>query len=116
MLLHRSSLTRLQFGFPKVTEKEKHKQDEEAVNNETDLCNLTDIEFKREVVKILKELRLNIKELREDMNSNADSFRKELENIRRSQEKLENSFAETQAELKALKSRMNNAEEKISDL
>ena len=52
-----------------------------------------------------------LKELREDMNSNADSFRKELENIRRSQEKLENSFAEIQTELKAIKSRMNNAEE-----
>ena len=58
-----------------------------AVNNETDLCSLTDFEFKREIVKIQKELR-------EDMNSNADSLRKELENIRRSQEKLENSFAE----------------------
>ena len=80
-----------------------------ADNNETDLCSLTDIEFKREKVKIMKELR-------EDMNSNADSFRKELENIRRSQEKLENSFAEMQAELKALRSRMNNAEEQISDL
>ena len=33
-----------------------------AVNNETDLCSLTDLEFKREIVKILKELR-------EDMNS-----------------------------------------------
>ena len=80
-----------------------------AVNNETDLCSLTDIEFKREKVKLMKELR-------EDMNSNADSFRKELENIRRSQEKLENSFAEMQTELKAIKSRMNNAEERISDL
>ncbi len=30
MLLLRSSLTRPQFGFPKLTEKEKHKQDEEA--------------------------------------------------------------------------------------
>ena len=95
--MHRSSLTRLQFGFPKLTEKGKHKQDEEAqshhhlkeqdnspkaYSNETDLCSLTDIEFKREVLKILKELR-------EDMNSNADSFRKELENMR-SQEKLEN--------------------------
>ena len=52
-----------------------------------------------------------LKELREDMNSNADSFRKELENIRRSQEKLENSFAEMQTELKLLKSKVNNAEE-----
>ena len=51
-----------------------------------------------------------------DMNSKADYFIKELENIGRSQEKLENSFEERQAELKALKSRMNKAEEQISDL
>ena len=57
-----------------------------------------------------------MKELRADINSNADYFRKELENIRRNQGKLENSFAETQTELKALKSGMNNAEEWISDL
>ena len=50
------------------------------------------------------------------MNSNADYFRKELENIKRSTEKLENSFAEMYTELKALKSRINNAEEGISDL
>ena len=56
-----------------------------AVNNETDLCSMTDLELKREVVKILKEVR-------EDMNSNTDSLRKELENIRRSHEKLENSL------------------------
>ena len=80
--MHRSSLLRLQFGFPKLIEKEKHKEDEEAEkhsqlkeqenspkadNNETDLCTLTDIEFKMETVKILKELG-------EDMNSNSDSF------------------------------------------
>ena len=43
----------------------------EAINSETDLCSLTDIEFKREIGKILKELS-------EDMNSNTDSLRKEL--------------------------------------
>ena len=47
-----------------------------AVNIETDPCSLTDIEFKGEIGKILKELR-------EDMDSNADSYRKELENIRK---------------------------------
>ena len=57
-----------------------------------------------------------MKELREDIKSNVDYFRKELENIKRSQEKLENSFTETQTELKALKSRTNNAEEQISNL
>uniref|UniRef100_A0A8D1DPN3 L1 transposable element RRM domain-containing protein n=1 Tax=Sus scrofa TaxID=9823 RepID=A0A8D1DPN3_PIG len=80
-----------------------------TVNNETDLCSQTDLEFKREIVKILKELR-------EDRNSNADTLRKELENIRRSQEKLEHSFAEMQTELGAVKTRMNNAEERISDM
>ena len=58
-----------------------------AVNNEPDLCSLIDIEFKREIVKILKGLR-------EDMNSTTDYFRKELEDTRINQEKLENSFAE----------------------
>ena len=56
-----------------------------------------------------------MKELRVDINSNADYFRKELENMR-SQEKLENSFAEMPTEVKALKSRINNAEEWINDL
>ena len=42
-------------------------------------------------------------ELRVDINSNPDYFRKELENIRRNQEKFENSFAETQTELKTLR-------------
>ena len=37
-----------------------------------DLCSLTDPEFKKEIEKMLKELRVNIKELRADMNSNAD--------------------------------------------
>ena len=52
-----------------------------------------------------------MKELRTDINSNADYFGKELEHIRRNQEKLENSFVDMQAELKALKSKMNKAEE-----
>ena len=33
-----------------------------AVNNETDLYSLTDIECKREIVKILKELREDMKQ------------------------------------------------------
>ena len=88
----------------------------ERASNETDLCSLTETEFKKDIVKILKEFMVNIKELRADINNNADYFRKELKNIRRSQEKLENLFAEMQTKFKALKSRMNNAEELISDL
>ena len=73
----------------------EQKNSPEATNNETDLRSLMNTMFKREIVKILKELRVTMKELRADINSNADYFRKELQNIRRSQGKLENSFAET---------------------
>ena len=69
--------------------KEEEKSSE-AANNETDLCSIIDTEYKRKIVKILKELRVNMKELREDKNSNVDYFRKELENIRRNQEKIRN--------------------------
>ena len=48
----------------------------EAANNETDLGSLIDTELKMEIVKILKELRVNMKELRAD-NSNADFVRKD---------------------------------------
>ena len=41
---------------------------------------------------------------------------RELETITRSQEKFENSFAETKVELKAMNSRINKTEERISDL
>ena len=41
----------------------------EAANNETDLYSLTDTEFKREKMKVLKELRLNINEFRVNMNN-----------------------------------------------
>ena len=39
------------------------------------------------------------------------AIKEELETIRQNQEKLENSFPETKAELKAVNNRMNNAEE-----
>ena len=46
----------------KNSQLKEQKNSHEAANNETDLYNLIDTEFKREIMKILKELRLNIKE------------------------------------------------------
>ena len=57
-----------------------------------------------------------LKELRKVINRNKDYCKKELETTSRSQEKLENSFVEMKAKLKSMNSRMNNAEEQISDL
>ena len=44
----------------------------EGANNERDLCSLTDIKFKKEVMKILKEIKTYI-------GSNTDYFKKVLE-------------------------------------
>ena len=65
---------------------------------------VSDTEFKKEIMKIPRELRKAIER-------NAEYCKKELETIKRNPKKLENSFAETKAELKAMNSRMNNAEE-----
>ena len=65
----------------------KEESSPEGANNETDLCSLTDTELKKEIMKILKELRA-------DVNFNIDHFRKELETLKRGKEKLENSFLE----------------------
>ena len=76
----------------------------ERTNNETDLFGLINTDFQKEIMKILKEIRKAI-------DRNAEYCTKELETIKRNQEILDNSFAETKAKLKAMKSRMNNAEE-----
>ena len=52
-----------------------------------------------------------LKELRKAINRSADHCNKELETIKRSQEKLENSLAEMKANLEAISSKPNNAEE-----
>ena len=57
-----------------------------------------------------------LKELRKAITISANHCNNELETIRRSQEKLKTSLAKTKAELKAMNSRMNNTEERISDL
>ena len=49
--------------------------------------------------------------LRKSINGNADHWNKELETIKKSQLKLGNSCAKMKAELKAINSNFNNAEE-----
>ena len=79
----------------------------ERTTNETDLSSLPDPKFKKEVIKMLKELRKAI-------NRNADHCNKELETVKRSQSKLDNSTAKMKTELKALNSKVNNTEGKKS--
>ena len=52
-----------------------------------------------------------MKGLRKAINRHADYCKKELKTIKRRQEKLDNSIAETKAELVTINSRLNNEEE-----
>ena len=74
----------------------KEKKSPERTNNETDLSSLPDSTFKKEVIKMLKELRKAV-------NRNADHCNKETETIKRSQSKLDNSIVEMKTKLKAIK-------------
>ena len=78
----------------------------ERTNNETDHTSLLKPEFKKEVIKILKELRKSI-------NRNADHYYKELERIKVNSSKLDNSIAEIKTNLEAVNIRLNNPEENL---
>ena len=58
----------------------------ERTDNETDLSSISHPEFKKEVIKMLKEIRKVI-------IRNVDDCNKELEIIKRNQSKLDNSIA-----------------------
>ena len=74
----------------------------ERTMRQTDLFSLIDTDFKKEIMKILKELRNAI-------DRNAEYCKKELETIKRNQKNFKtHSFAKMKTELKAMNSRMNN--------
>ena len=78
VVLHRNNPPILQFGFPSSQKKKivskmkklrnhsqlKEQNSPEEANNEKDVCSLRDTEFKRDIVKLLNTLSVNIKELR----------------------------------------------------
>ena len=57
-----------------------------------------------------------LKEFRKAISRNADHCNKELETIKMSQSKLDNSVAKMKIKQMTIKSKLNNAEEQISDL
>ena len=80
----------------------------EGANSEIDLYSLTDTEFKKEVIKILKKLRMAI-------DSNVDYCKKGTRNYQEEPRRI-SSFTKLLSEIKTMDSRMNNAEEQICDL
>ena len=81
----------------------------ERTTNEIDISSILHPELKKEVIKMLQELR-------KIMDRNAGHCNKELETIKRNQSKLDNSIAEINTDVKAMNSRLTKAEEWISDM
>ena len=76
----------------------------ERTNNERDLAGLLDLEFKKEIIKMLTNLRKIV-------NRNADHCNRELETIKMNQSKIQNSIAEIKINLETMTSRLNGTEE-----
>ena len=73
---------------------------------------LSDIEFKRMVMRMLKELTDNYKEL----SGNYNSMKKEMESINKNQEEMKNTISEIKQTLEGITIRLDEAEERISVL
>ena len=82
----------------------------ERTNNETDSFSLIDIEFKKEVMKILKKLRKTI-------NRNANYCKKRTRNYKEEPRKIRKFICQNEGWAKPVNGRVNKAKErKISDL
>ena len=82
--------------------------------NEMEASKLSDIEFKRMVIRILKVLSDNYKELSWSYNS----MKKEIETISKNQEEMKDKISEIKKKntLEGIISRLDEAEDRISEL
>ena len=81
----------------------------EKINNETEINNLPNKQFKTLVIKMLTELRKRI-----DVNS--EHFNKELENMIKIQSEMNTSVAEIKNTLEEMNGRLSDTEKHRSDL
>ena len=75
--------------------------------NEMEASKLSDIELKRMVIRMLKELTENYNELSENYNR----LRNKMDSINKSQEEIKNTISEIKNTLEGISSRMHVAED-----
>ena len=75
--------------------------------NKMEAGKLSDIEFKRMVIRILKELTDNYKKL----SKNYSIMKKEIETINENQEKMKNTVSDIKNTLEGITSRLDEAED-----
>ena len=73
--------------------------------NEMEVSKLSDIEFTRMVIRMLKELTENYKELSENYNS----MKKEIETTNKNQEEMKDTISEIKNTLAGITSRLDEA-------
>ena len=80
--------------------------------NEMEASKLSDIEFKRMVIRMLEEFSDNYKEL----SGNYNSMKKEIESINKNQEEMKNTNPEIKNTREGITSRLDEAEDQIGEL
>ena len=80
--------------------------------NEMEASKLSAIEFKRMVIRMLKELTDNYKELSE----NYKSMKRKIETINKNQQEMTNTISEIKNTLAGITNRLDEAEDRVSEL
>ena len=75
--------------------------------NKMEVSKLSDIEFKRMVVRMLKELTDNYKEL----SGNCNTMKKEVKTINKNEQEMKNTISEIKKILEVITSRLDEAED-----
>ena len=88
-------------------------------SDETEASQLSDIEFKAVVIRILNELTENYQKLQGNYNeltANCINMKKERATINKGQEEIKNTISELKKTVEGIKSRLDEAEDQISKL
>ena len=105
-----------QRNHPQLKEKEEYPK---RVLNEIEASNLSGIEFKIMVIRMLKKLRENQKELYgsyKELSRNYTSMRKDIKTMNKSQEEIQNTISELKNTLQGIKSKIDEAEDQTSEM
>ena len=98
--------------MPKIIIKQKQNKSPEKELNEMEASNLPDTEFKKMVIRMLKEIGENFKEFIE----NYSSTKKDIETINKSQSEIKNTIYEMKNTLERTNNRLAEAEDHFTHL
>lgn len=97
------------------------KKEQEAVPKardliNTDIGNMSDLEFRMTILKVLAGLEKGMEDIRETLSRDIKALSGEIKELKSNQVEIKKAINEVQSKMEALTARINEAEERISDI